>query len=90
MVYDEDEYLQEDYTAFQERMALYSQCPDKFVRRVMYQLTERSQLGFNKYGVTLERTDLTLHDWVQHAQEEAMDLALYLERIKELIKDLKL
>jgi hypothetical protein len=51
--------------------------------RVIKQIRERAELGLNKYGVTMERQDLTLLDWVQHAQEEAMDLAVYLEKIKE-------
>ena len=39
----------------------------------------RADFGLQKYGVTLERTDLTKLDWLNHAQEEAMDLANYLE-----------
>jgi 3-hydroxyacyl-CoA dehydrogenase len=37
--------------------------------------------------VTLERTDLTLLNWLQHAQEEAMDLANYLEVIMSYMTD---
>ncbi len=51
--------------------------------KVINQIKERAKTGLNKYGVTMERQDLTLLDWVQHAQEEAMDLAVYLEKIKE-------
>lgn len=37
--------------------------------------------GFaKKYGVTLERTDLNLRDWLQHAYEECLDQANYLKR----------
>jgi len=55
----------------------------KIEEKVIEQIRERSEIGKNKYGVTMERTDLTLLEWVQHAQEEAMDLAVYLEKIKE-------
>lgn len=41
----------------------------------------RAMDGFSKYGVTMERTDLSRLDWLIHAQEEAMDLAVYLERL---------
>ena len=41
----------------------------------------RREAGRKKYGVTMERTDLTRLDWLRHAQEEAMDLAIYLERL---------
>lgn len=39
----------------------------------------RAGVGLQKYGVTLEREDLTTLDWLIHAQEETMDLANYLE-----------
>lgn len=35
----------------------------------------RADIGRAKYGVTLERTDLTRAQWLQHAYEEALDLA---------------
>lgn len=54
-------------------------CRDKHVEAVRQKMLERSQRGLNKYGVTLERTDLKTLDWLRHAQEEAMDLAAYLQ-----------
>ncbi len=54
----------------------------KIEDKVIDQIRERAKEGKNKYGVTMERDDLTLKEWVQHAQEEAMDLAVYLEKIK--------
>ena len=38
-----------------------------------------------KSYLTMDRDDLTILEWVQHAQEEAMDLAIYLEKIKQEI-----
>ena len=52
---------------------------DKHVESVRQKMLERSALGLIKYGVTLERKDLTTLDWLRHAQEEAMDLAGYLQ-----------
>jgi hypothetical protein len=49
-------------------------------------LDRRAALGLKKYGVSLERTDLTETDWIQHAYEEALDLACYLRRLIELRK----
>lgn len=60
---------------------------DKNVENVISQMRTRVNHGFNKYQTTTERDDLSLLEWVQHAQEEAMDLAVYLEKIKSLIKD---
>ena len=56
---------------------------DKIVEKVIKKFTERSELGQKKYGFTLERTDLTTLQWINHAQEEAMDFILYLERLKQ-------
>jgi hypothetical protein len=59
---------------------------DTIVQAVIRKFQERSELGQKKYGTTLDRTDLSPQDWIQHAQEELMDGILYLERLK---KDLK-
>ena len=44
-------------------------------------LKSRAEIGLKKYGVTMERTDLNTLDWLKHTQEEAMDMAVYLERL---------
>lgn len=59
---------------------------DPVVEQVRQMLHDRSQAGIAKYGTTLARTDLLLLDWVQHAQEEALDLALYLQAIKNRLE----
>ena len=51
---------------------------------VCEKIQRRAKFGLEKYGVTLERTDLNELDWLIHAQEEAMDLANYLERILQI------
>ena len=43
---------------------------------VMAKIYERALVGKSKYGVTMERDDLSLKEWLIHAQEEAMDLAV--------------
>jgi hypothetical protein len=58
------------------------QIQDKNVLNVMARFKERSEVGIKKYKTTLERTDLTTLEWLTHAQEEAMDFVLYLERLK--------
>ena len=49
--------------------------------RVCTKITQRAQVGKEKYGTTMDRKDLTKLQWLKHAQEEAMDLAVYLEKI---------
>ena len=52
---------------------------DPIVESVCQKMMARSRLGMSKYESTLDRTDLSRLDWLRHAQEEAMDLANYLE-----------
>jgi hypothetical protein len=59
---------------------------DQIVIRVLSRFAERSQVGIKKYNTTLERTDLSTLEWLTHAQEEAMDFVLYLERLKDEYK----
>lgn len=53
---------------------------DRVVEAVCEDLKKRSEVGLKKYGVSLERKDLTLEQWLEHAYEEALDLANYLKR----------
>ena len=59
---------------------------DAVVEAVRDDLLRRSQVGIKKYNTTLERNDLSTLEWLQHAQEEAMDFVLYLERLKQEYK----
>jgi len=59
---------------------------DSIVDAVVQKFLQRSSLGQAKYGVTLDRTDLQLKDWIQHTQEELMDAILYLEKLKQTPK----
>ena len=52
--------------------------------QVCFKILKRSDVGKNKYGTTMERKDLTKLEWLKHAQEEAMDLAVYLQKLIEL------
>ena len=55
---------------------------DKIVNRVIEGYQQRSKVGIDKYGTTLERNDLSRLDWLQHLQEELMDATLYIEALK--------
>ena len=61
-----------------------SQVKDSVVQSVINKFKQRSEVGIKKYNTTLDREDLTKKDWIEHAQEEAMDLILYLEKLKRL------
>ena len=62
-----------------------SQLDDTVVIGVINKFCQRSNLGKQKYGTTLDREDLSTVDWITHAQEELMDGILYLERLKRQI-----
>jgi len=55
---------------------------DLIVEKVKEKFTERSKVGIDKYGATLERGDLSLLDWLNHLQEELMDATLYIQKLK--------
>ena len=59
---------------------------DPIVLKVLSKYSERSQLGIQKYGRTLDRDDLSLTDWLNHLQEELMDATLYIEKLKADLK----
>ncbi len=52
---------------------------DPIVEQVRQKLLDRSRVGIRKYGVTLERGDLLLIDWLTHLQEELLDAANYVQ-----------
>jgi hypothetical protein len=59
---------------------------DPIVAAVIRKMYQRSQVGIKKYGTTMERDDLSTEQWIDHAIEEAMDLVLYLTKLKTQLK----
>ena len=53
----------------------------KIEEEVCFKILKRSEVGKAKYGTTMERKDLSRLEWLKHAQEEAMDLCVYLEKL---------
>lgn len=56
---------------------------DPVVERVVDKFVSRSDVGFAKYGVTLEDDKSNIFAWINHLQEELMDAVLYLQKLKE-------
>lgn len=63
--------------------------PDANVERNRQLLLDRSVVGLKKYGVTTERTDLNLSQWLQHLLEELLDAANYVQAAKNSVGDLQ-
>jgi hypothetical protein len=57
---------------------------DPVVQRVVQKFVSRSDIGFAKYGVTLEQDPSKMFEWLNHLQEELMDAVLYLQKAKEV------
>jgi len=55
--------------------------------RVCVDIVRRQQMGIAKYGTTVSENPLELRQWVQHAYEESLDLAIYLRRIMEKLDE---
>jgi hypothetical protein len=60
---------------------------DSIVESVVMKYKERANLGLTKYGTNLDRTDLNVKDWTEHLQQELMDAVLYLEKLKNELKN---
>lgn len=52
-----------------------------FIPSLIDKLRARSRVGQAKYGSTMARTDITRAEWLKHAQDEALDLVVYLEKL---------
>lgn len=55
--------------------------PDRVNKRVSEKLLHRAEVGRSKYGVTMDRLDLSQKDWLVHLQEELLDGAVYIEKL---------
>ena len=56
---------------------------DPVVQRVVDKFVSRSDVGYEKYGVTLAEDKSNIFQWINHLQEELMDAVLYLQKLKE-------
>jgi fructose-1,6-bisphosphatase len=60
---------------------------DKIIEQVINKIKSRSDVGFKKYGVTLEDDDQTLDTWLKHIQEELMDAVNYIEKARSVLRE---
>jgi hypothetical protein len=57
---------------------------DSIVKSIINQFTTRAEVGETKYGVNMDRNDLSFPEWVTHMKQELMDAIIYLEKIEKL------
>jgi hypothetical protein len=63
--------------------------PDSIVQTIVDKFITRAEFGEKKYGVTLDRDDLSIEDFINHALEEHMDAILYLQKVKSMLEQQK-
>jgi len=76
--------LMNDFSDLQEESKSEISTPknDAIVSSVMFQLAQRSILGQQKYGTTLQENNND--DFLQHLKEELMDAILYIEKLQSI------
>jgi hypothetical protein len=62
---------------------------DSVVDSIIDQFINRAQFGKVKYNTNLDREDLSVVEWIEHAQQELMDGILYLEKLKTIFSGKK-
>ena len=62
---------------------------DSIVDSIVDKFIDRSRVGKQKYGTTLDREDWSLEQWIEAAIEEHMDAILYLKKINTIVGDKK-
>ena len=55
---------------------------DRNVKSVAERLYQRADEGMRKYGVSTERDDLDFESWLQHLQDELLDGAVYIAKLR--------
>lgn len=58
---------------------------DPIVESVINKYISRSNKGLKTYGTTLEENKAPISEWLTHLQEELMDAALYVEKLKSIL-----
>lgn len=58
--------------------------PDPITATLCAELESRAALGLRKYGISVADRPLSRRAWLQHAKEEALDFAVYLQRLIDM------
>ena len=77
-----DEIKFVDYNKHNSRTILKT---DSIVDSVIDKFIDRAEVGKTKYKTNLDREDLSLHEWLNHLQEELMDAINYIEKLKKIV-----
>jgi hypothetical protein len=62
---------------------------DSIVDSVIDQFIQRATIGKQKYGIDMDRNDLSLEDWLEHSIQEKMDDLLYMQKTLQILREAK-
>ncbi len=62
---------------------------DVTVNNLIGKFSSRAIKSNEKHGDTINEVNKTVGQWVQEGLEEAMDMCVYLQRLEELIEEIK-
>ena len=60
---------------------------DPIIQKVVEKFISRSDVGYNKYKVTLDQDSKSINEWLNNIQEELMDAVNYIEKLKAVLAD---
>ena len=58
---------------------------DPIIQKVVEKFISRSDVGYNKYKVTLDEDSKSINEWLNNIQEELMDAVNYIEKLKAVL-----
>jgi hypothetical protein len=62
---------------------------DSIVDSIIDKFVERATFGKQKYNTDLDRTDLSLEDWLEHSIQEKLDDILYMQKSLQTLRGAK-
>jgi hypothetical protein len=62
---------------------------DSIVDSIIDKFVERATFGKEKYNTDLDRTDLSLEDWLEHSIQEKLDDILYMQKSLTTLREVK-
>ena len=63
---------------------------DPMVRDILQRMSDRSDEGLTKYKVNMEMAKKPFTKWIDDVQEEAWDMIVYLEKVRQVLKKSKI
>lgn len=62
---------------------------DSIVDSIIDKFVERATIGREKYGTDLDRSDLSLENWLEHSIQEKLDDILYMQKALTVLRESK-